>query len=112
MDGYGGPGGYNELLEEVVQGRQPAPEDFSQVLFERTGRAKMFKHRPARPEDFCSPSEAIKEVAALAGVSVTFLLQFEKCSLTITASYKEQKWTWHYISPCVTSVGFLRSAPS
>ena len=30
MDGYGGPAEYNELLEEVVQGRQPAPEEFSQ----------------------------------------------------------------------------------
>ena len=75
MDGYGGPAGYNELLEEVVQGRQPAPEEFSQVLFERTGRAQNFKFQPVKPEAFRTPTAAIDEVAELVGVSVRELKQ-------------------------------------
>ena len=75
MAGYGGAKGYKELLEEVVQGRQPAPEAFAQVLFERTGRVKVKGRRPARPRAFRTATSALKEIAELTGVHVRDLKQ-------------------------------------
>lgn len=73
MAGYGGTDGYVALYRDVLGGREMAPEEFQQILFENRGVQKIKKSGAVKRKTFRTPTAAMREVAELTGVSVSAL---------------------------------------
>jgi REP element-mobilizing transposase RayT len=73
MAGYGSPEGYVTLYRDVLEGRQMAPDEFEDVLFENRRTQKRKTAVAVKHRAFRTPTEAMREVAELTGVPVSQL---------------------------------------
>lgn len=70
MAGYGGEKGYVALFNDVLKGRESAPDEFENVLFENRKVQNIRKPKVAKHNTFRTPAAALREVAELTGVSM------------------------------------------